>query len=320
MESLDQPFHSFCRLPVELQRMVWRYCLPPRVIEVDAPVRWDMLDDHGVDALATICTLRRTTWLNQRPPLITRVCRLSRSTAFEVGSFVAPRTCDGRLLNPKRWPPSRIAKHSTWKDRAHDSLHLNWTLNAEWENGSPISPFEEPERTAETIIVPGGSGNVSLMMQAFVSEFEAEQYDWYGFRRPRFPMSLQPHTLQELNVFQMVPEWLVVMRTIIVHCDLGIAARTGLFGLLGDAPVVVVDACRDEARVRALLDFAQMCESKWGPPLTRNQNFERVSPESMKRRLDHHIQWRYHSEGQAAVMHPAVMFRLCPSMCNRYHD
>lgn len=54
------------------------------------------------------------------------------------------------------------------------------------------------------------------------------------------------------------------MRTIVVHCGLEAAARSGLFGLfglLGDTLVVVVGVYRDQARVKALLDFAEACES-----------------------------------------------------------
>lgn len=208
MEGLPPSFHSFSRLPVEVQRAIWYLSLPLRVLEVDEPVFWDMVDDHGIDGLATICTLDHTTWLNRRPPLITRVCRLSRSVAFAAGDFIPPRNRDGRPLRSKHWTLSRISNSSVWKDREHDSFHINWTLNAEWEKGDSIGLFSDPDWTAERIVAPRASGRASLMLQAFVTQMDVDEYESPGFGQARFTMPLPPLILRELKVLQMLPEWL----------------------------------------------------------------------------------------------------------------
>jgi len=71
---------------------------------------------------------------------------------------------------------------------------------------------------------------------------------------------------------------MVVMRTIIIHASYKYAAKTDIFGLLGDAPVQIVDVS-DEARVKAFFDFADESQRKGSPlrsfclpsPLDNNQ-------------------------------------------------
>lgn len=130
----------------------------------------------------------------------------------------------------------------------------------------------------------------------FRSGLGTSQYGLHGFSRPSFFSSLDSELAEELRILQTVPEWLVVMRTIIIHCNLEAAARSGLFGLLGDALVLVIDAYRNRARVKALLDFAEACESLQGPPLIRNQDYELESPDDMRRRLEHHVLWCYKTD------------------------
>jgi len=50
------------------------------------------------------------------------------------------------------------------------------------------------------------------------------------------------------------------MRTVVVHCDRSTAAATGLFGLLCDAIVQIVDVVDEEGRAKALLDLARDSE------------------------------------------------------------
>lgn len=51
-------------------------------------------------------------------------------------------------------------------------------------------------------------------------------------------------------------DWLVVMQFIVVHSRFEAAAATGLFGLLGDGPVQIVNVA-EEARVDAFFDLAE---------------------------------------------------------------
>jgi hypothetical protein len=68
-------FPRFPDLPAELRVMIWSYCLPHRVVELDVSPR---------TILAPVsCGFLWTTTLNGLPPLISRVCRESRAVASQ---------------------------------------------------------------------------------------------------------------------------------------------------------------------------------------------------------------------------------------------
>jgi len=125
----------------------------------------------------------------------------------------------------------------------------------------------------------------------------------------------------QMNHLELLPKWLVVMRTIYIHCDYKTVASTGLFGLLGDVYIDVVDVCKDSKRARALFDFAKTCEYRdLTKPLLKSQDFRWETPEMMKRVLHDLVFLKYQSHAFAAKMHPAIMFRRCPRFCNRRMD
>lgn len=37
---INDTFHPFPRLPIELRLEIWRYCLPHRASEMDDPINW----------------------------------------------------------------------------------------------------------------------------------------------------------------------------------------------------------------------------------------------------------------------------------------
>jgi hypothetical protein len=76
----------------------------------------------------------------------------------------------------------------------------------------------------------------------------------------------------------------MVMRVIVVHTTFQDAARAGLFGLLGDAPIQIVDMS-DELRLDAFFHFANQCESSAERSITQGQDFHRDSAESIKATL-----------------------------------
>ena len=151
-----------------------------------------------------------------------------------------------------------------------------------------------------------------------------------------------------VELVELLPKWLVVMRTIIIHCDYKTAAMTGLFGPLGDALIVIVDVCKDPERAEALFKFAKICEYQGqgedqaepilvsqdfrretktcgyqgqgqdqAKPILVTQDLRRETPEMMKRVLNDLIYSRYQSVAFVARMHPAIMYRRCPRRCNR---
>jgi hypothetical protein len=77
---LNDTFHSFPRLPIELREEIWRFCLPHRVSEMDYPIDWMVYG--SVDPKDKLpCSLRWTSICNARPSLLATVCRESRRVA-----------------------------------------------------------------------------------------------------------------------------------------------------------------------------------------------------------------------------------------------
>lgn len=77
---MAKTFTCFPRLPPELRRMIWKFCIPRRVVELQFPVQ-------GILA-PTNCSF---VWTNNQisvPPLITQVCCEARSVALENGGLV----------------------------------------------------------------------------------------------------------------------------------------------------------------------------------------------------------------------------------------
>jgi len=67
---------------------------------------------------------------------------------------------------------------------------------------------------------------------------------------------------KDLAALRQMASWLVVVQTVVVHCDRGKVATRGLFGLLCDAPVQIVDVA-EVCRVEALFQLARDCEDRY---------------------------------------------------------
>jgi hypothetical protein len=126
-------------------------------------------------------------------------------------------------------------------------------------------------------------------------------YDW-------FVMMVNKHE-ERFDVFEQIPGWWIIIRVVIIHTSFREAARTGLFGLLGDASVQIV-SLSDDKKANALNDFADKCARKAGEAIQRD------SSEYLKQELKEiYLQERI-SENIISRMHPAIMFRLCTSKCS----
>ena len=242
--------------------------------------------------------------MNGRPPLITRVCRESRSVAFETGN-IEPRDTDERPREAK-WSSS-IDVDPAWRDRERDSVHSNWTstYDADLDHGGHVIHSLAWEATRLT-------GDGSLMIEYLDSHYNNSNLFWL----PTEKSGIKPLGVEEmldLNGLKKLAKWLVVMRVVVVHLKAQTALETGLFGLLGEARVQIIDAS-EESKVGALMDLAEACERN--DAVTIRQDFHRESPQSMKRMLEAIILKHFHSQELAAAVHPAIMFRLCTRMCN----
>lgn len=113
----------------ELRRAIWKLCLPHRVVELDIP------SNGHID---TYCQLWRTSSINSRPPIITRVCCEARQVAFEKGGL----TWDviGVDDGPVWW--ANNSNLTPWFNPTTDIVHLNWFPPYDLDyvsSGNPIS-------------------------------------------------------------------------------------------------------------------------------------------------------------------------------------
>lgn len=116
-----------------------------------------------------------------------------------------------------------------------------------------------------------------------------------------------------MDSLMQLPSWMVVMRVIIIHAEFPSGASSGLFGLLGDAPVQLVDVF-DEANVRNYFDMAEKCEP-WGL-VTIRQDLRRTSGEIYHQILKDAVIYQLGLDVLLCRLHPVIMFRLCTDMCN----
>jgi hypothetical protein len=301
MADLTAEFKQFPKLPAELREEIWRLCLPYRVCELDAP------DPELVFSKPSLtfngprpCELLYTSYMNKRPPLISRVCHEARHVAFKNGSIVRQKA-DLWSWGEGGWGSTQDLR-DTWQDPQRDIVHRHWTRSYEAYydfdvSNKPISHLVHAARKMRN----GGS-----LMAGFL--FDHSFSDCKMSTRP-----LPSDGTKALEALLELPEWKVVVKVVVVHCDFAVAARTSLFGLLGDAPVQIVDAS-DELKVTELYNLASASEC--ANPHAVRQNLYSERPWYLSAWLKHHIDVYYRSKALVKSMRPAIMFRLCTRMCD----
>lgn len=286
----ERAFHLFPRLPAELRLAIWRLCLPHGVFELDVPTPLGVYDDrYGRDGPYP-CQLSRTAHVNGLPPVITRVCHESRAIALETGN---PPNFYKDLPDEADWGSiTTKGCDDFWLDLARDSVNLNWTPGYEPIYCSSIgSSLRYLAWHAPQFI-----GGPSMDIEWF--------YPIYDDFNPKS---------ERIEILKRLPSWTVVMRVVVMHASFRAGAKSGLFGLLGDACVQIVPMS-DQARVNAFLDLAEECERK--QHVTISQDLPRDSAESYKQELRDCIVKMFGSEELVPRMYPAIMFRLCTFWCN----
>jgi hypothetical protein len=222
--------------------------------------------------------------------MISRVCRESRLVAFEAGHFRK----EGSTLEEVPWN-SNMRVDKTWIDPSRDTIHLNWTpaySAGYWGDGSALDHLAWSAAKAR-----GGS---------FMFDYLESTRDGEVDLRERIG------ALQKLQH--------VVMHLIVVHTTFETAAKTGLFGLLGDACIQLVDVS-DEARLHALFDFAEKCESEANGSITSKQDFRRQSPKSVKKILNDKLGRRFGGPGYSEIISaPGHHVQILPPFLQPFHE
>jgi hypothetical protein len=317
---VNDDFRPFPRLPTELRQEIWRLCLPHRVCEMDDPAAFIVYESPESDYKVP-CGLLSTSRSNKRPPLLTRVCRESREVALTTGKWNSMLGWRGAgwFAGPSEadWASGNVIDCGYWEDTSRDSAHMSWTSHYDIDfgmtiDGHPLTSLAEEGKRL--------NGSASFMLDAIEDSWEwgasSSTWTWRATNSPGFPTPGGPPTPQRGQnpaALKLLPEWMVVVKVVIIHLDLGRAADSGLFGLLGDEIIQVVDASSPLAsRLYELAEYSERGASA----VTTAQDFTRMSANDMdamvKREVFKHLD--DHEVGKR--LRPAIMFRLCTQMCN----
>jgi hypothetical protein len=114
------------RLPIELRRAIWRFCLPPkRVEELDSPYEeFAFYMERSAGSADCPCKVSTTSVLNGHLPVISRVCFEAREVALEAAKPVAepevaaPGHCVQTATNSYR--------EAAWQGRERAAVLMNW--------------------------------------------------------------------------------------------------------------------------------------------------------------------------------------------------
>ncbi|GAB1201479.1 hypothetical protein APSETT445_000053 [Aspergillus pseudonomiae] len=237
----NDSFHYFMQLPPELRRLIWEHCLPYRIAELDIPAF--LLD---AEESRQSCFPEHTTHKNTRLPVIAFVNSESRLVAFEQGRYTQGQ--------------ATTSLESIWVQPRRDVLHLNWTrmsydvLGPLTELTSPIGWFlwqayelgMQPSIVAEIIHYFDLEG----LLNGTADDDDNEIICVQSSRHAGMCDPLGNEDARDMASFaEFAPRLDVAMVAVSLHITREVALGSGLFGLLGDAPVQMVDV-DDEARLR----------------------------------------------------------------------
>ncbi|KAI0191621.1 hypothetical protein F4808DRAFT_443607 [Astrocystis sublimbata] len=278
-------FPRFCELPAELRNEIWRQCLPHRVVELD-----QQQDELVWEDEPPCPTNWKITCTNSAPPLLTRVCRESRAVSHEGGASPIDTESD-RFGNAMAEYP--------WLDPARDLVvHLNWEPFADIESQS--YDWGDPLRSLMRLAAQTSSDRTSFMV-ALLQTFA-------GRENPDEPHEHYRWTRSELvDLLRTRSQWaVVVLPPVVIHAD--VTATDGLFGLLGDARVQIVE---EEAYMERFLALGLASN------VTVHGTFTPEDWKAAKDELEVTAKVVFRSPDLGTALQPSVMFRLCTNPQHR---
>ncbi|KAL2872400.1 2EXR domain-containing protein [Aspergillus lucknowensis] len=294
MSTPSTTFHLFPRLPIEIRLMIWRECLPNRVMEVDQQLD-ELLWDEDDSPPCTVNWKISTT--NIAPPLITLVCRESRAVAFESGSRQPlPDPGIAEMEDILDFGPYMLPR--PWLDKKRDAVHVNWEPWADIERET--YDWGDPIRCIMWYAARTRRQQASIMIAVL------QVFQNLG-DNPTNPHHFRWTRSELADLMRTWPCWrVVVLPPVIIHTDVETAA--GFFGLLSDARVQLV-AADDEAGIDRFLALGGRQN------VTLTPEFRREQLAVGKKELCDAVKAVFGSEERAPVMQPFVMFRLCTRLC-----
>ncbi|THX27827.1 hypothetical protein D6D10_09344, partial [Aureobasidium pullulans] len=310
---VNDNFHPFPRLPLELREDIWRLCLPHRVYEMDevnASIVWEI---YGLEEDDIPCWLRPTSRSNARPPVLARVCRESRRVAFATGKWVSrlrwrSGACSHDGPREADWNTGNVIDRGFWQDTSRDSAHMHWIPHYDIDYGPTMigHPLTSLAQEAKRL-----NGTASFMFEnCLMSEWDGDS-DPYDYPLEGIPIAQREQ--EDLAALKLLPEWMVVVRVVVIHLDFERAADSGLFGLLGDEPIQMVDATLPLAS--QLHELAEYCERE-ASAVTTAQDLTRMPANDINAMMKRAAFRTFHDREVGKRLRPAIMFRLCTQMCN----
>ncbi|PNP44174.1 hypothetical protein THARTR1_11065 [Trichoderma harzianum] len=244
MAVLSTEFPQFRLLPPELRLRIWFFCLPRRAVQRDDPLVLGEIQRQQM------CWSLRSALRNAAPPLIASVCRESRAVVRRWGKlvfqdywynlgpiWVQPRL-DLYVLNSDgrwHWQGDDINIVLEFLDEAFHRLDMMpLSLRSVYYFPFSLDPPPEPD---------GVSDYPHLNFKIYERERGLRKMNDSYNEYAKF--SERPHA----RVSQSA-----TLAFICIHTTKEQAADSGLFGLLLDAPVQLVDF-DDEERLRAFHDL-----------------------------------------------------------------
>ncbi|KAL7941007.1 hypothetical protein V8C42DRAFT_199612 [Trichoderma barbatum] len=232
----NNSFPYFSKFPPEIRRHIWYCCLPYRTAEEDVP--YFLLDGNES---RQACWANGSTYQNAQLPAIAFVNRESRQVVLEHGS---------------KWePPDTHSLESLWVQPGRDVLLLNYTRM--WD----LVAYGDTDTSSSVVVMFLWRAEVHSMQPSIVAEtlhpfsLKALLDGGDASKAPR--VLYEKIDNQEAGDVAGYVECIqqnkialgIIMVAISLHITKDAAIGSGLFGLLGDAPVQLVDF-DDQARLR----------------------------------------------------------------------
>lgn len=263
--SQDQPtFPLFTKLPPEIRRLIWLHCLPRRVITFDNSI------DHDDQYANLSVPIEYST--NGRRPKISQVCREAAQVVQETG-------CKLRLEFLRDDSDSIYS----WFQPGFDyAAHMNFSCSdqeiADYEGGNwvedDLRPAEYPaDGQLDRAIAGAEKYKLWPSLRAkLIVDFDLRRDDGdddYNMEIPtELPHPELPRSLDDIAFYAFYNDHFYgghELNISLCHIRLCLPRKkilsSGLFGLMGDAPLQMIDF-HDVSRLRA---YACLLDDREGP-------------------------------------------------------
>jgi len=214
----EKTFEFFPFFPEELRTLVWKECLPCRIVELDVP---------AACIHQTYCNMQAVSRWNARVPIISHVCRESRQIVQREGRFLLD------YIREVYEDPDREAWSSPndlsdqWICLKTDVIQLHFNDNYDDLQWPQWGRTHAAEHLRKCSVTARGASITADVLRPFNEPCN----DIWRFGNNQFLKRLDGRA-----------EYQVCLKTINIHLSPQQALKTQLFGLLGEEIVKCVDA------------------------------------------------------------------------------